>query len=136
MLICASAVAQEPDGAENPIDAMSREHSICAAYDYVAAECLGRLPGGSDLSARYERIARHMYAIGYTLAVEAGHDEQAFTARFNRHLKLVKARIGHSCERVTELAPVYGPSCKRLAEEPELVFEELLGATEPEEAVE
>lgn len=133
--VTSPAAAEMPDGsAAGPVAAISREHSLCAAYSYVAAECLGRLPDGEELSDRYHSVARRMYALGYALAKEVGAEDDAYTDRFRRHLEEVKTNIGHSCGRVTELAPLYGASCKRLAERPGAVFDDLLEGEEPVEA--
>ncbi len=138
LLAAGGAFAEEPAAGTgtgtgaHPVGLLAREHSICAAYDYVASECLGRMPDGEELSARYGKVARQMFRSGYLLAKQTGMDDETFTSRFNEHLERVKTQIGHSCDRVTELTEIYANSCKRLAEHPDEVFDDLLAEGEPD----
>jgi hypothetical protein len=121
------ALGQSVEAVDVAANNLSHEAAICLAYYSFAAHCIGRSPGQTELSRKYNEMAGHAKMIMETAGELAGVSEQAHAARVEMALQAMKAATDNSCTNISVLLADHSHSCLLLLEQPEARYFYWLG---------
>lgn len=125
LLVLLSAPLQAQEEKKTAVDVVQAELSICVVYYTFVRGCAiekAEVNVASVANANAEKLRKYAFQAGHTIRM----DTDAMIARQKVAVEQQQKLLDGKCENIVKLDEAYGPRCKQLSDNPQVILDQYL----------